>query len=227
MKKCPKCNGECLEESKLCGICGYEFDKTELENISEENISMENNDNKRLDKNDINDGIYEVVEEGTKVDVIDDEGSNKNNKGNKNNKVIGGVAVGIIVAVLAIATTLIFGKNLFGKKAPEERLVDAYEKLVNANTIDMNSSFSFTNLEIKGMDSVDPQVALIGNIIQDFSFDLNTKVDREEFVLEGSYGVSMKNNKLLTADFYLDKELAGINIPFIYDKAFYIPWNNM
>ncbi|WP_273323588.1 hypothetical protein [Vallitalea guaymasensis] len=251
MKKCPKCNGECLEESTFCGICGYKFtDNTEPEIINEENLSMENDDKQlnqtddktiqdsTVEKSDVNndftdnnvtdDGIYEVVEESTEeVNVIkEDNSDDKGNKG-KGNKVIAGVAVGLIVAVLALATVLIFGKDLFSKKSQEEKLVDAYEKLLKANTIDMAYNFSFTDLEIQGMDNSDPQAALVANMIKDFSFDVNTKMDRKEHIMEGDININMQNNKLMNADFYVDKELVGINIPFIYDKTFYVTWDSL
>ncbi|MCT4688153.1 hypothetical protein [Vallitalea sp.] len=248
MKKCPKCNGECLEESTFCGICGYKFtDNAEPEIINEENLSMEN-DNKQLNQNDdktiqdstvgtdfnnnltdnnvMDNDIYEVIEEGTeKVNDIKEDDSN--NRGNKGNKVVAGVAVGVIVAVLALATVLIFGKNLFSKKSGEEKLVDAYEKLLKANSIDLDYNFSFTDLDIQGMDTSDPQAALVANIIKDFSFDVNTKMDKKEHIMEGVINVNMQNNKLMAADFYVDKELVGINIPFIYDRTLYVTWDSL
>ncbi|GMQ60378.1 hypothetical protein AN1V17_47780 [Vallitalea sediminicola] len=250
MKKCPKCNGECLEESTFCGICGYKFtDKTEPEIINEENILMEN-DNEQLNKTDnnpiednpieksnmgdevvdnnvIEEGLYEVVEEGAVEENVTNDNDSNNNNAKKGNKVIAGVAVGLIVAVLALATVLIFGKDLFSEKGAEDKLVAAYEKLIDANTIDATYKFSFTDLDIQGMDTTDPQAALAVNIVKDFSFDVNTKMDRKEHIMEGVINVNMKNNKLLAADFYIDKELMGINIPFIYDKTFYMTWDSL
>ncbi|GKX29555.1 hypothetical protein SH1V18_20350 [Vallitalea longa] len=237
MKECPKCHGKCLDEAEFCGICGYEFTDSVQGIVNEENI-MEK-DEKGLNSTDdnitnntsdddlvIDEEVYEIIEEGTnEINVIQD--SNNNNKQEKKNKKFFRLAIVLIVAVLILSGVLIFGNNIFGKKNSEDKIIEAYEKLISANTMDAKFTFSFNELQLGNNDAFNGQLALVANMLKDLSIDIDTKIDKDDKILEGVLNVNMRNNTLVSGDLYVNEEAIGLKVPFLYDKMFYVPWEGV
>ncbi|MCT4597921.1 MAG: hypothetical protein N4A50_08630 [Vallitalea sp.] len=151
-----------------------------------------------------------------------DSNVNNNDSNNKGKKIIGVIA---IVAILALLSFLTFGKDLLDNRSDEDKLVDAYKKLYTANTVDMTYKMKISDYELPAID--DPQVQLVTNMIKDVNFDLNVKYNKDEHIFQGELDVNLQDTSLVNAYIYGDKELIGINIPFIHDKTFYVTWDSV
>jgi hypothetical protein len=210
MRKCPNCQGECQEDSKVCGICGYKFE----DNFSE--IEIHNEESGQMN-NELNNSNEEVMINGNTPE------------GNKGNKRIKTIAITAIVALIAIASVLVFGKGSFDKRKPEEKVVDAFKKYYQANTMDVTTKVSFTefNIPVTNGQLDDQQAKLLTKVIKEISCDVNMKYDKKERILEGVMNFNVKDNQLLSADFHIDEELIGFSIPFLYEKPLFVTWESV
>lgn len=236
MKECPKCHGKCVDEAESCKICGYQFADSAQEIVGEEKDIMEKDekqfnsaDNNGVDDNSSKDivmdaDVYEIVEEGTnEINVI----KNSDSKQPKKNKKFVGLAIALVAAIIILSCVLIFGKDIFNKGSKEDKVIEAYEKIMSANTMDAKFRFSFNELELGNNQDYDGQLAIVANMLKDFNLNVETKIDKDNNILEGKLDVNMRNNTIISGDLYVDKEALGLKVPFLYDKMFYVPWQGV
>lgn len=232
MKTCPKCNTNCLDDQKICDSCGFELIKetTEPEVVNEESISFQNEevkDETPVSKESQTDHVYEVTEDTIADDDASIEGNNVVESSNKKgNKLVVGLVITAIVALLALASVLAFGKQLFKSGEPEDILVEAYKQYSSASTKDISMEMSVTKFMMDAQ--IDPMAsALADQILKDFviKMDMRSDIDAKKF--EGSLAIDVQENELLSADFYADSNDIGLNVPFIHEKAFYVSMDDI
>ncbi|QUI23157.1 zinc ribbon domain-containing protein [Vallitalea pronyensis] len=232
MKKCPKCNANCLDDQKICDSCGFDFmeETTQPEIMNEEPAGFQNEevkDEAPISDEAQTDHVYEVTEDTMTDDdtsLQGEHGGEGNNK--KGNKLVVGLVITGIVALLALASVLAFGKQLFKSGEPEDIIVEAYNQYYAAPTKDISMEISITEFMMDAQ--IDPMAsALADQILKDFVLKIDMRSDMTSKTFEGALVIDVQENELLRADYYLDNQELGLHVPFIHEKGFYVTMDDI
>lgn len=200
--RCPSCGAGNSENDKFCAFCG--------QNLSE---AIEPEPTDKTDAELTPEGVSTFDEPVISTNTAEVETKKKRRK-----------APLIILIVLLISGLLAGGVYAYTKlmpKAltPEELLTEAYFSMLEAESGEIVSTVSFDDIDVEIYEA---DIEMIVAILEDIEFGSKMRFDINTRQIEGKIELEMMGADFLSMAYYLDTEVMMIDVPFIYDQAFYM-----
>ncbi len=132
------------------------------------------------------------------------------------------------VGIIAIITIALLGTVAFGAKDflirkfvlndPVKRIAYGYKKLIDAKTFNSTTRLSLEFTEYPD----DPESKMMVNLINDFSFHVNTKLNNNSNRFLQVIDLRLDDDSLMDANTYGDKETLALSIPSLLDEWIYV-----
>lgn len=132
-----------------------------------------------------------------------------------------------IIIVAVVGAVVVFGKDLIMPKSPEQKLVNAMDKMEDIKSMEIYGKMYIKDFQMGEMDAESVDSAMVKNIISDFSIQYTIKKSDTDKMAEGTVGIFMKETELLTADFFMNNDYLAINSPQAYDQTIYISFEDL
>jgi len=136
---------------------------------------------------------------------------------NKNIKIL--IAV-VIIAAVAIGGYLLTRDAPFEEADAFDMIKTYYQKSMDVKSIDEDVTFSMS------IDSQDPNIGSFQDILNEVEFQVNLKETLEPLVVQMDIGIMYQGEDSLNIDMFIDDEKMVYDLPFLYDKAFYLTYED-
>lgn len=135
----------------------------------------------------------------------------------KNIKIL--IAV-IIIAAVAVGGFLLTRNEPFEEADAFDMMKGYYKESMNVKSMDEDVTFSMS------IDSQDPNIAAFQDILNEIEFQIKLKETLDPLVVQMDMSVMYQGEESLNIDMFIDDERMIYNVPFIYDKAFYLTYED-
>jgi len=135
----------------------------------------------------------------------------------KNLKIV--IAV-IVIAVVAVGGYFLTQNQPFEEADAFDMMKSYYKESINVKSMDQDVNFSMT------LDSQDPSITSFEDILNEVEFQVNIKETLEPLVVQMDLGIMYQGEESLNLNMYMDNEKMVYKAPFIYDKAFYMTYED-
>jgi len=131
----------------------------------------------------------------------------------------------ILIAVVLIAAVAAGGYYLAKDKPFQEAdafdmMKNYYKESINVKSMDEDVTFSVS------IDSQDPNIASFQEILNEVEFQMNIKETLEPIKVQMDLGVMYQGEESLNLNMFVDDEKMVYDVPFIFDKAFYMTYED-
>jgi hypothetical protein len=139
----------------------------------------------------------------------------------KSNK---GIIIGIVIAIVAVIGIVIaLGKGSDDEKNVD-KMFDAYLNTLKANSYEVTQNIDLNNVKIT---ADDPNVMMAENMLNGLGIEFTNKLDKKQLKVEGKIAFKVQNVDFVGVEYYINKKLAGVNIPILLNKTVFITWKDL
>ncbi len=135
----------------------------------------------------------------------------------KNIKIL--IAV-IVVAAVAVGGYFLIKDEPFQEADAFDMMKNYYKESMNITSMDEDVTFSVS------IDSQDPNIGSFQDILNEVEFQMNIKETLEPINVQMDLGVIYQGEESLSLNMFVDDEKMVYDVPFIYDKAFYLSYDD-
>ncbi|MDW7669754.1 MAG: hypothetical protein SCJ93_13100, partial [Bacillota bacterium] len=131
----------------------------------------------------------------------------------------------ILIAVVVVAAVAVGGYFLtkdepFQEADAFDMMKNYYKESMNITSMDEDVTFSIS------IDSQDPNIKSVQDILEEVEFQMNIKETLEPIKVQMDLGVIYQGEESLNLNMFIDDEKMVYDVPFIYDKAFYMSYED-
>jgi len=135
----------------------------------------------------------------------------------KNLKII---IIVVVIAIVAVGGYFLTQNQPFQEADAFDMMKNYYKESINITSMDQDSKLSVS------IDSDDPNIASFQEILNEVEFEMNIKETLEPLAVQMDMGVMYQGEESLNLNMFIDEEKMIYDLPFIYNKAFYMTYED-